>query len=152
MRLTAAPRRAWRRRSTLAPGDDAGASTVELVLSVPALLLIALFLMMCGRLVSIQLDVDAAVHAAARAATLARTPALARQDALAAAQTTLAGRTSCPQPAVTVDTSAFRPGGTVTVVVTCQVPLRDLAGVGVGGSKRVTARTTSPLDVYRGAS
>ena len=150
MKLTTKIKRLHRRAAP--PADECGASTIELVLFTPLLVLLGLFLMLCGRLVSVQLDVDAAAHAAVRAATLARTAPAARRDALTAARSTLTGSASCPQPAVTVDTSAFRPGGTITVTVDCRVPVRDLIRLSVGGSKRVTARATSPLDVYRGAA
>lgn len=131
--------------------DDTGSSTVELVLVTPLLVMLGLFVVLCGRLVAVQLDVDAAAHAAARAASLARTPAAATRDATAAARDTLAGRASCPQPTVTVDVGGFRPGGSVTVTLVCEVPLADLSLLSVGGHRAVTSRASAPVDTYRGA-
>ncbi len=38
----------------------------------------------------------------------------------------------------------------MTVTVTCEVPLADLALLGVPGSRTVTGTASSPVDVYRG--
>jgi len=56
----------WRR---LAERRDAGSSTVELAILTPLLVGLLLFVVFCGRLVSAQLDLDAAAHGAARAAS-----------------------------------------------------------------------------------
>lgn len=129
---------------------DRGSATVQTVLLTPLLVAVGLFVVLCGRLVGVQLDLDAAAHAAVRAASLARTAPAAVRDATAAARDALAGRMACPNLEVTVDTSAFRPGGTVTVALACAVPLRDLSLLAVPGSKQVTARASSPIDVLRG--
>lgn len=129
---------------------DDGSSTVELVLLAPLLVGLLLFVVLCGRLVSVQLDVDAAAHDAARAASIARTVPAATSAARQAAMATLAGRNRvCASPTITVDTGGLRPGGVVTVTVVCQVPLADLALVNVGGSRAVSSTASSPLDVYR---
>jgi Flp pilus assembly protein TadG len=124
---------------------------VELVLLTPLLIVVALFVVLCGRLVSAQLDVDAAAHAAARAASLARSPAGAVRDAKLVAGQTLGARSlACRSLTVTVDTRGFRPGGQVDVTVMCVVDLSQLALLAVPGSRAVSAHVVAPIDAYRG--
>jgi Flp pilus assembly protein TadG len=119
----------------------------------PLLVGLLLFVVLCGRTVSVQLDVDAAAHDAARAASIARTIPAATTGARDAALATLTARTQdCPTPSITVNTGGLRPGGVVTVSVTCQVPLRDLALLGVPGTRTVSSTASSPIDVFRGIS
>jgi Flp pilus assembly protein TadG len=140
----------WRR---LTERPDAGSATAEATILAPLLVGLLLFVVLCGRLVSAQLDVDAAAHGAARAASIARTEPAARAEAERAARDTLAARgVTCGQPTITVATGGLRPGGAVTVTVTCTVPLSDLALIAVPGSRTVTASSTSPIDVWRGPS
>lgn len=126
---------------------DAGSSTVEIAVATPLLVLVLMFVVACGRLVSIQLATDAAAHAAARVATLATTALTA--DAEKAAATTLADRASCSRIHTRLDTSNDAPGGTVTATVTCDVSLADLTLLGIAGAWRVTATATAPVDTYR---
>ncbi|GIJ12626.1 TadE/TadG family type IV pilus assembly protein [Micromonospora andamanensis] len=131
--------------------DDRGASTTEAALVTPLLVAVMLFVVLCGRLVSAQMDLDAAASAAARSASLARTDAAARAEADRTARETLAARSvTCRQVTVTVATGGLRPGGAVTVTVECTVPLADLALLSVPGARAVTATATSPIDVWRG--
>lgn len=140
--------RSWRR---LRAQPDRGSSTLELALLTPLLLSLVMLVVLCGRLVSAQLDIDAAAHAAARAASLDRTVTQATLDARRDATATLADRhTTCRQPSITVATGGLQPGGTVTVTLACSVPLVDLALLAVPGSRRVTATGTSPIDLWRG--
>ncbi|MDI5941618.1 MULTISPECIES: TadE/TadG family type IV pilus assembly protein [unclassified Micromonospora] len=139
-----------RLRQVTALGDR-GASTTEAALVTPLLVAVMLFVVLCGRLVSAQMDLDAAASTAARSASLARTDAAARAEADRAARETLAARSvTCRQVTVTVATKGLRPGGAVTVTVGCTVPLSDLALLSVPGSRVVMATATSPIDVWRG--
>ena len=129
---------------------DGGSAPVELTVVVPLLVMLLLFVVLCGRLVSAQLDLDAAAHGAARAASIARTPAAANAAARRTALDTLAARgVTCRQPQVTVDTGGLRPGGVVTVTVACTVPLADLTLLGVPGSRTESSTATSPIDRWR---
>ncbi|WP_212820376.1 TadE/TadG family type IV pilus assembly protein [Polymorphospora rubra] len=130
---------------------DRGSSTAEAAVVTPLLVAILLFVVLCGRLVSAQMDLDAAASAAARSASLARTDTAARAEADRTARETLAARAvTCQQVTVTVATGGLRPGGAVTVTVACTVPLSDLALLSVPGSRTVQATATSPVDVWRG--
>lgn len=144
---------ATRRLRRLTAAGDAGSSTTEAVLVTPLLVTVLLLLVLCGRLVSAKLDLQAAASAAARSASIARTEPAARVDAARAARDTLAARdVTCQQVAVTVATGGLRPGGAVTVTISCTVPLADLALLKVPGSRTVQATATSPVDLWRGVS
>lgn len=137
----------------LAATGDKGSATVEMSVLTPLLVMVLLLVVLCGRLASVQLDLDAAASAAARAGSLARNEQAARRDADRAARDTLAARTAvCADLAVTVTTSGLRAGGAVTVTLACQVPLADLLLLGVPGSRTVKATATSPVDVWRGTA
>jgi Flp pilus assembly protein TadG len=132
---------------------DGGSAAAELVLVTPLLIVVLLLIVAAGRLVDARLQVDSAARQAARAASLARDPAAAAAQADATAQAALASEhITCDPLAVSPDTAAFRPGGQVTVQVTCTVSLAGLALLYVPGSQTLTARFTSPIDVYRGAA
>jgi Flp pilus assembly protein TadG len=116
------------------------------VLAVPVMILLAMFVIFCGRATSAVIDVHAATAAAARAAADATTPAAAvtaATDALVA-NTTATGWACI----ASTDTSDHRRGGHVTVTVTCTVPLADL-GLPISAVRTVTATSTEPIDTFR---
>jgi Flp pilus assembly protein TadG len=143
-------RERWRR---VAITSDTGSSTAEAALLTPLLVMVLLFLVLCGRLASAQIDLNAAASSAARAGSLARTEGAARANAQRAALETLAARgVICRQPAVFVTTGGLRPGGAVTVTISCSVRMSDLTLLGVPGSRAVSATATSPIDTWRGVA
>jgi len=130
---------------------ERGSASTELVLVTPLLVVLMLFVVLADRLAHADLQVNSAAHQAARAASLTRSPPEAQTAALRTAQASLADQgLTCTALTVDTDTSQFRPGGVVTVSVTCAVSLADLAGLGVPGATVVHARHTSPLDRFRG--
>lgn len=136
---------------TRLPTGDAGSSTAELTLVTPLLVMFLLLVVLCGRLVSARIDLDAAASAAARAASLARTETAARSQAESVAMETLSARgLTCHDAEITVS-GGFTPGGAVTVEVSCRVYLEDLVLLDVPGSQTVSATATSPIDQWRGA-
>ncbi len=140
-----------RRMRQLAATGDAGSATAEMALATPLLVMLLLFVVLCGRLVAVQINVDAAASAAARAASLARTRDAAQAGAERATTDTLTARgVACPHPEVTLSGS-FTPGGAVTARVRCRVALDDLALLAVPGSRDVVSEATSPVDQWRGA-
>jgi Flp pilus assembly protein TadG len=137
----------------LAAAPDAGSSTVEVALVTPLLIAVLLFVVLCGRLVSAQMDLTAAASAAARSASIARSEPAARAEADRTARETLVARgVTCQQVTVNVTTGGLRPGGAVTVTVSCVVPLADLALLAVPGSRTLQATATSPIDTWRGTA
>ncbi|MBN1173095.1 MAG: pilus assembly protein [Micromonosporaceae bacterium] len=139
-----------RRVRPVTAARDAGSATAELTLITPLLVMFLLLVVLCGRLVSAQLDLDAAASAGARAASLARTDRTAPAAAEHAALDTLASRVvTCQNASVTL-TGTLTPGGAVTVRVTCEVPLGDLVLLDVPGHRDVAGEATSPVDQWRG--
>ena len=138
--------RRWRR-------DDRGSAAAELTLLAPLLIVLLLFVVFCGRVADTELRVDDVAHQAARAASMARSPGQATVDAQSAATAALsAAGVACQSLTVATDTQGLRPGGTVTVTVSCSVGLSDLALLGVAGAKTFQATFASPIDVYRGTT
>lgn len=128
---------------------EEGSAAVELVVATPVLLLVVLFTVGLGRVSQAELLAQTAAGSAARAASLARSA----DQAVAAAHIAVeANRSvSCPNPNVTVDTSAFHPGGTVAVRVECRPRLADVTGVGFPGIMHISARMVSGVDTWRQA-
>lgn len=144
----AAGRRGWR--------GQRGAAAVEVVVLVPALMLIVALVAGGGRVWFARSTLAQIADSAARAASLARDPATAQADARAVAALDLAAaELRCAGgPSVSVDTSGFGvPVGqsaTVGVQVECAVSLSDLVLPGLPGSLTVVGASRSTLDRYRG--
>jgi Flp pilus assembly protein TadG len=133
--------------------DDRGSAAAELTLLAPLLVLVLLFVVLCGRLAETKLRINDVAHQAARAATLARTPVQAIADAEATAATALAAAgVACQSLRVASDLQGLRPGSTVTVTVACTVGLDDLTLLGVPGSRTFESSFSSPVDRWRGVS
>ncbi|UIX34301.1 TadE family protein [Streptomyces sp. GQFP] len=129
--------------------DARGSVTVELVLTIPVLLLMLWFLVYCGRLSDTRLQIEDAAHQAARAATLDRTRSAAAADARSTAASALSDAgVTCQSLSVTTR-GTLQAGSTATVTVSCTVGLHDLALLQVPGTTTLTAEFASPVDVYR---
>ena len=138
------PRPRWRH-------DDRGSVAAEATVVAPVLLLLfVVAAVVVYRTVSTRLQLSEAAHEAARAASLATTSTAAINAAQATAAAELDGGL-CTSTNVTVDVSDFRPGGLVTVSITCRVDLAD-APSGVPDTATMTASSSSPVDRWRTAS
>ncbi|MDQ6782952.1 MAG: pilus assembly protein [Actinomycetota bacterium] len=122
--------------------------SVELVLLTVPLVVIMVFVVALGRFSSARNQVDEAARDAARQASLYyRSGSEATRQGTDVADQDLTG-IACADRLVAVDTSALRPGGAVTVTVSCHVPLGDLVLLKVPGTRTVTATSTSVVDTY----
>ena len=140
--------------STRRRGRERGSATLELVIVIPATLLLISALIMAGRLALAKQAIQAVAYDTARAASVARDRATANSDAHRVAGFALASNgLSCQSTQLDVDTSGFeRAAGqraTVTTTVTCTLPLGDLSLPGVPGTVTLTADGVSPIDTYR---
>lgn len=134
--------------------DERGSATLELVIVIPATLLIISAVIMAGRLALANQAIQAVAYDTARAASVARDRVSATSDANRVAGFTLASNgLSCLSTTINVDTSGFeRSAGqaaTVTTTVTCTLSLGDLSLPGVPGTVTLTADASSPIDTYR---
>jgi Flp pilus assembly protein TadG len=139
---------------TTASRADSGNAALELVILAPILLALLSLVIAAGRTTVAQGSVDAAARDAARQASIALTPAAAQTAGLVSARAALRQDGLDCSPAVVIDTSQFTsvPVGqpaAVTAVVSCAVPLANLALPGLPGAAHLSARFTSPLDTYR---
>lgn len=136
-------------------GGDQGNVAVNTAVIFPVLLLVGLLLIMAGRIVLAQGVVQSAANEAARAASISRNPHVAAVQATSTATTTLSNsNVKCASTSVAPSTEAFGlplgETGTITVTVSCVVPLSDLGMPGAPGSRTISATGTSVLDAYRG--
>ncbi len=138
------------RRPPRRPRGDRSAVSVEIALAVPLIVLLLFLMATAVHLGRAVIDVNSAAAAASRAASLARTAPAATTAARNAAAADLAGQ--CAIVSVTVDTSGFHRGGTVTVTVACTVTTHGLTGINIPGSVTTKAASTSPIDLYRTVS
>ncbi|MFD8716901.1 TadE family protein [Streptomyces sp. NPDC059629] len=129
--------------------DARGSATLELVLTIPILILMLWFLVYCGRLSDTRLTIEDAAHQAARAATLDRNGQAAAVDARSTAASALSQAGVTCQSLSVATSGTLHAGSTVTVSVSCTVGLHDLALLHVPGTTTLTAESVSPVDVYR---
>jgi Flp pilus assembly protein TadG len=134
---------------------ERGSASLELAILTAPLLAVLSLTVVVGRISLANLAVNQAAYDAAAAAAEARDPATAQTDAHTAAAAALSGRNvDCAQLDVTVDTSGFAvPVGlsaSVTVTVSCQVDVADLALPGIPSAYWETSVMVEPLDTYRG--
>ncbi len=141
------------RRSVPFPGrwrSDAGSSdALGVALIMPAALGLALVILFLGRGVDSRATVQSAAESAAQAAAQERTPGAARAAAQQVADAMLVDRSTCAAPGVTVDTSAFRPGGQVTVTVSCSVSTSGLELIDPPDHGPLTAVAFATIDPLR---
>ena len=131
--------------------DRGEANALGLVLIAPAAVALAVLILWIGRQVDTDAQMQAASSAAAHAAALQRTPVAAATAARSTAAAMLNDAKACSGgPVVTIDTTAFHPGGTITVVVTCSPEHTDLALVSPPAAT-FTATATASIDTYRAA-
>lgn len=133
---------------------DRGSATLELVLLVPALVIMLGLLVGGGRLWFARTTVNEAAQSAARAASLARTSAEAVLDGTDAGRASLStAGLDCGNQVVSIHAGAFATAvgtpGTITSSVTCAVPFGDVFLPGMPGSITLTGSGTSALDTYR---
>lgn len=123
---------------------------LELAILTPVVIVMLLVVVAFGRVTQGRQLVDQAAAAAARAASLSATSSQAATDARQAALDTLAqAGMSCTGADITVDTTAFRPGGQVSATVTCTTTLSAMAMTGLPGTMALNATATSPLEAFR---
>jgi hypothetical protein len=93
--------------------------------------------------------VQSAAEAAAQAAAQERSPGAAITAAEDVGTAMLVDRSSCAMPQVQVDTSAFAPGGQVTVTVSCTVSSSGLELVDPPETGPTTATAFAFIDPLR---
>ncbi|MGN5392522.1 TadE/TadG family type IV pilus assembly protein [Streptomyces sp. JL7001] len=134
--------------------EDRGSEAIATAIVAPLLLMLLCTAIAGGRIVTSGSKVDAAAEDAARAASISRTHAGAESEASEAAARSLNDQgIRCASTSTHVDASGLAVPlgqvGTVTVTISCTVPLSDLLLPGMPGSKTMTSTFTSVVDAYR---
>lgn len=130
--------------------DRGSADALGAALLAPAAIGLALVILFLGRSVDGRATVQSAAESAAQAAAQERTPSEAVAAAAEVGAAMLVDVTSCSNPVVSVDTSAFGPGGQVAVTVSCTV---SSAGLELIDPPEATTSATAfaTIDPYRAA-
>lgn len=129
--------------------DRGSADVLGLALLTPAAIGLAVVIVFLGRSVDGRATVQSAAEAAAQAAAQERSPAAAVAAAQEVGAAMLVDTSSCSSPLVSVDTSAFGPGGRVTVSVSCTVSSSGLELVDPPASEPATATAFATIDPFR---
>lgn len=129
---------------------ERGTVAVEAAIIAPGLLMLMLLVVFAGRVSEADGNVQRAASEAARAASMRQTPAAATEAAeVTVAANLAAAGTPCQSLRTDVSTDQLRPGGIVTVEVTCIVSMSDVALLGVPGTRTFNARAVEVVDTYR---
>ena len=132
-------------------GDD-GSVTTELVIITPIAIALLCLVALVGRTSTAHEQVNEAARDAARSASFERDAGSAEDAAQMTAATSLdSGGFHCATKTVSVDTTAFYPGGQVAVTVQCEVSLSDLGLIALSGTRNVTSSAVSVVDLYKGS-
>lgn len=131
--------------------DDRGSVAAEVTLVAPILVMLLVFVgVVVHRGVDARLRINDAAHQAARAASIERTRASANSAARSAATVALSTvGVSCRALEVDTVIGGLRPGGAVTVTVSCTVDFGDALILGVLGRKRLSSTASQPVDTWR---
>ncbi|MEU9943676.1 TadE/TadG family type IV pilus assembly protein [Streptomyces lavendulae] len=134
--------------------EDRGSESIAAAIVTPLLLMLLCLAIAGGRIVTSGAKIDAAAEDAARAASISRTYSGAQAEASRAAARSLADQgIRCASTHTSVNASGLAVPlgdvGTVTVTISCTVPLSDLLIPGIPGSKTLTSTFTSVVDAYR---
>lgn len=128
---------------------DRGSAAVELAVVAPVLVLFWLLAATFSTVTTAHQRVEEAARAGAQAASVALDRGAAATAASTMAYSGLDRGHPCARVDVRTDTTAFGPGGTVTVTVTCRLDLGGMAVPGLPSVASVSATTTAPVDRYR---
>jgi len=139
------------------PDAQRGSVAIELVILTPAVILFFAVMVVAGRVTLARQAAEAAAFDAARTASLARSASAAQTEATNAALSSFESQgIECVSLTVTVNTAGFEveppAPATVSVAVSCNVQLADVALPGIPGNATLTGDFTSPLDRYRSRS
>jgi Flp pilus assembly protein TadG len=129
--------------------DHGSSDALGLALLAPAAIGLALVIVFLGRGVDSRATVQSAAESAAQAAAQERSTGAAVAAAEAVGQAMLVDPTSCSSPQVTVDVSDFRPGGQVTVTVSCTVSTSGLELINPPSTGAFTATAFATIDPLR---
>ena len=138
-----------RDRSDIRHEDRGAAEVVAAIMIAPVVVGFTVVVFFLGRQVESRASVRTAADSAAQAAARQRDPTAADAAARQTAVDMLGDSSTCAGgPTVVVDLSDFRPGGIVSVDITCTTDNDDLAAV-AAPSRAFTGHGAAVIDTYR---
>ena len=141
-----------KRRRNVVYDDRGAADVLAAILIAPVVVGFAMLVFFLGRQVDSRASVRTAADSAAQAAARQRDPAAADAAARQTAVDMLGDSSTCAGgPTVVVDLSDFRPGGIVTVDISCTTGHVDLAAV-AAPSRTFIGHGAAVVDTYRAAT
>lgn len=132
-------------------GDDGSSDALGLALIAPAALGLAIVILFLGRGVDSRATVRVAAETGAQAAAQERDPAAAVAAGRSAALAMLVDDATCASPGVAVDVTQFRPGGIVSVDVSCTVSTAGLELIDPPSGRSYRASASATIDPLRAA-
>lgn len=129
---------------------ERGSVSVEVAVIAPAFVFLMLLVVYAGKVAEADGSVERAASNAARAASMRQSARDATGDAVEMVEANLAAAgVQCRDLRTEVDTSSFRPGGTVTVAVSCDASMADVVLLGVPGEMTFRSRAVEVIDRFR---
>ena len=129
--------------------ETGGAEVVAAILLAPVAVAFVVLVFFLGRQVDSRATVRAAADSAAQAAARQRTPQQAETSAQRTVTDMLASNPSCATgPKLSIDLGDFKPGGIVTVDITCTTQTSDLTGLGPSG-KTFVGHGAAIVDTFK---
>jgi Flp pilus assembly protein TadG len=132
-------------------GNAGSSDALGLALLAPAAIGLAVVIVFLGRGVDSRATVQSAAESAAQAAAQERSVAAAVAAADEVGRAMLVDPSSCSSPVVSVDVSDFRPGGQVSVTVSCTVSADGLELITPPSHGATTATAFATIDPLRAA-
>jgi hypothetical protein len=129
---------------------DTGSAAAELVVLTPLMIVFTLALLLGGRLGMAALQVGDATRTSIEAAVVEPTPDRAQIAAAVAAYSELrSDGLVCHPYAAAAGTASFRPGGLVTMQISCGVALETFGLPGLPGRAVLASSALAAIEPYR---
>jgi Flp pilus assembly protein TadG len=150
MREQSRPRRPRLRDRQAIRVVDQGSAAAEVVILTPLLVLLALVLMIAGRLVDGAEVVDDAARTAVESAVIASTPQEAQvQAANTASYEIRRNGLQCSEYSMVTEVADFTAGGSVSVRIRCRIALVTFEIPGLPTSVSLSGRASAAIEFYR---
>lgn len=143
-------RRSHGRRSARARGDVGAADALGMVIMAPAMIGLALVILLLSRDVDTRATAQSAAEAAAQAAAQERSRDAAAAAAQRVGDAMLIDERTCASPLVTLEPGPFLPGETVAVTVRCTTSTDGLDAINPPSRPAQAYTAFAVIDPFRG--
>ena len=133
-------------------GDGGSSDTIGLAIMAPAIVGLALTVVLIGRDVDARATAQSAAEAAAQAAAQERSRPAAEAAARQVGDAMLIDDTTCSSPTISIGSEPFVPGGVISVTVSCTASTTGLEPISPPGRTPTTSTAFAVIDPYRGVT